>query len=916
MNATPTIKVESRSIVEDRSRQRRIKLALFCASIVLSVAAFVAIDYFYSASILGSAVSGGPHGLCFSRDPVRGFAFQPNCSCIRPWLGNSYEFDTNNLGFRDERVRDVPLASSRPRVLILGDSAPEGMTSWQDSFIGRVAGNFPQYEFLNGSVEGYSPSNYLNTERMVTQRGVAFDEVIVFIDMSDAQDEAAFFHDRDSSGAVATANGKQTKTSQYSQARLWINNHLLLTNDVFQFFEKTLIGLGGYHLDLGHGGNEFDLERSAWTYRKVSDTDPYETGYAPLGLEGGIAKEKAKMDVLWRELASRNIPISVVVYPWPAQLAHDTVDSRQVRIWQDWCQGKCKRFIDLFPAFFAIKDQCPRIQPGCWYLSHFIFGDTHYNSTGDAVVANVISKGLSEFPVTRAGEPTPAPALGEALSSSRVAAAQSSVDREMVVRALLYLLALIVTLIVMRNSRTRNLRQLVLLVVSYGLYVTWGAWFLAVLLASTVINFLLGRWMRRRQSASVLLAGLVFNLSLLATFKYLPGVAVSVPIASLHRFAHIALPLGISFWTFQAMSYLFDLYRGEELDPSFIEFALFMAFFPVTISGPICRMPEMLSQFRSERPPARSDIAQGLARIATGVLMMAIAQLLGRGIVNGQGINGGFDQLTGWSAVDVWCLAIGYGLQVFFDFAGYTHIAIGAAKMLGFTLPENFARPFSSTTPSIFWTRWHMSLSFWIRDYVFLPLAMFRREDWWRKFSLLLAMVLFGLWHGATIPFILFGCYHGALLIAHRLVQQGERRFNWQPTLKAWTAVSWLVTMALISLGWIFFRADSAAEAGQMFAALLSPATYFQHSLHSSLYAIVIGIAVAYAVTLWTLHWLDTFAHQPGTCPVSGRAYALLIIARERWLWLAPMWAAATVLVMTMMTSQTHAANVFLYRSF
>ncbi len=382
----------------DVKRQRRIKAALFLVSLLLSVTAFIAIDYAYSRAILGSAVSGGPHGFCFSRDAVRAFAFRPNCFCVRPWLGSSYEFNTNSLGFRDERVRDVPLTSSSPRILVLGDSAPEGMTSWQDSFIGRVAAKFRQYEFLNASVEGYSPSNYLNTARMLLQKGVDFDEAIVFIDISDAQDEAAFFQDTDSSGAVATATQKRTKSSWYSDARLWINNHLLLTNDVFQFIEKELVRLGWYHLDLGHGGNEFDLERSAWTYRNVSDTEPYETGYAPLGLERGIAKEKSKMDDLWRELQARNIPLSVVVYPWPAQIAHDSVDSRQVRIWREWCEGKCNRFVDLFPAFFAIKEQCPTLQPGCWYLSHFIFGDTHYNSAGDAVVAKVIAKSLEKRP--------------------------------------------------------------------------------------------------------------------------------------------------------------------------------------------------------------------------------------------------------------------------------------------------------------------------------------------------------------------------------------------------------------------------------------------------------------------------------------------------------------------------------------
>lgn len=378
-----------------------IKLTLFLVSLAVSVAAFVGVDYCYSKASLGSTAVHNANGLCFSRDPVRAFAFQPNCSCIRQWLGNSYEFKTNSLGFRDESIRKIPATDSRPRILILGDSAPEGMTDWHDSFIGRVAGNFPQYEFLNGSVEGYSPSNYLNTERMVVHNGIDFDEAIVFIDISDAQDEAAFFHDKDSSGAVGPPGRKISRSSMYSNVRLWIGNNLLLTSDVFQFFEKALIGLGWYHLDLGHGGNEFDLERSAWTYRTVSDSEPYETGYAPLGLERGIAKEKAKMDVLYGELRERNIPLSVVVYPWPAQLAHDNLDSREVRIWRDWCAGKCKRFVNLFPAFFAIKSHCSPTQPGCWYLNYFVFGDTHYNSVGNAVVADVLTRSLLQAPPTK-----------------------------------------------------------------------------------------------------------------------------------------------------------------------------------------------------------------------------------------------------------------------------------------------------------------------------------------------------------------------------------------------------------------------------------------------------------------------------------------------------------------------------------
>ena len=252
------------------------------------------------------------------------------------------------------------------------------------------------------------------------------------------------------------------------------------------------------------------------------------------------------------------------------------------------------------------------------------------------------------------------------------------------IREILYSLVFLVSVVVCVNVRSRRVRQSILLFGSYVLYLSWGVWFTGVLLTSTGMNFLLGRSLRQKPTWLTLTIGILLNLAFLGSFKYLPEVAVNLPIASLQTFAQLALPLGISFWTFQAMSYLFDLYRGEELDPSFVEFALYMAFFPVAISGPICRMPDMLPQFRSEKITSRSDIGRGFARIATGVLMMQLARLLGQGILSGDGINSGFDHATRWSGADVWCLGFGYGLQLFFDFAGYSHIAIGAAKALGF----------------------------------------------------------------------------------------------------------------------------------------------------------------------------------------------------------------------------------------
>jgi len=388
------------SVSHSRGRQLGKKLLLLLFSVLCCLGIFIGLDWVHSARVHRASVrkNGKGLGCLIFGDPVRYFALKPDCSSVRAWGGDTYQFATNSLGFRDEKIRDVPPSVAEPRILMLGDSFTESMVAWKDSYVGRIAAKFPQYEFLNGGVGGYSPSNYLNTARIVLSEGLDFDEAIVFIDISDAQDEAALFRDADRSGSVTLPERHYFYRNWYSKFRLGISENFLLTNYIFEFFEQNLVRFGYFHLDRGNSGNEFDLERSAWTYRQVSNSDPFETGFAPLGLEGGIAKEKAKMTLLWQELAKRNIPISVVVYPWPAQILHDTVDSRQVQIWREWCEGKCKRFITVFPAFFAAKDQCPRLQPGCWYMKYYIVGDIHYNAAGNAVVAEVVSKSLAETP--------------------------------------------------------------------------------------------------------------------------------------------------------------------------------------------------------------------------------------------------------------------------------------------------------------------------------------------------------------------------------------------------------------------------------------------------------------------------------------------------------------------------------------
>ena len=378
------------------------KILLLLASVFFCLLIFVGLDAIYSALSRKSSVP-TPAELfgCLTGDPVRGMSFQPNCTTTRAWGRERYQLNINSQGFRDETVREVPPTDPRPRILMLGDSFTESMGPWNTSYVGRLAAKFPQYEILNGGVGGYSPSNYLNTERIAVKSGLQFDEAIVFIDISDVQDEAALVHDVDLSGSIALAKNQYHYSSPYSKVRLFVSKYLVLTNYLWERVERIVVGRGHYYLDHGFNGNVFDLERSGWTYRKVVEDQPFELGFAPLGVEAGIAKEKHKMDLIYQDLAKRNIPISVVVYPWPAQLIYDKIDSREVQIWRDWCEGKCKRFVDVFPEFFAIRDQCPKWQPGCWYLNNWTFGDIHLNANGNAVVAEKVAKSLESVPAVK-----------------------------------------------------------------------------------------------------------------------------------------------------------------------------------------------------------------------------------------------------------------------------------------------------------------------------------------------------------------------------------------------------------------------------------------------------------------------------------------------------------------------------------
>jgi alginate O-acetyltransferase complex protein AlgI len=503
---------------------------------------------------------------------------------------------------------------------------------------------------------------------------------------------------------------------------------------------------------------------------------------------------------------------------------------------------------------------------------------------------------------------------------------------EITIQSLSVLLGIFLLCLGTRLLPFPKVRQWLLLLSSYLFYAHWEAGFLLVLVASSLMNYVWGSVLRHRPTALCLWIGITLNLLLLSFFKYLPSLLAAGTQGSWQPelLRQIVMPVGISFWTFQGLSYLFDIYREEELDPSLLEFCLYMAFWPTVLSGPVCRLPRMLPQFRQVSAFNWNDISTGMLRLIQGLIMkFVLAQILGTGLSPGEGVAAGFDQIKGgWGAIDVWLLSIGFGFQIFFDFAGYSHMVIGAARLFGIRVEENFDRPYLSTTPSVFWTRWHMSLSFWIRDYVFLPLAAMRRDRWWPYLALVLSMALFGLWHAAKATFILWGIYHGLLLVMHRLGQQMKRRSNFTCPPYLGVLISWATTFSLVSLGWILFRARDLDQALTMLRSVLLPSHYHQLALSANFYTLVSFVAAGYfAYGVMELIFLRYRAIYREKLSSNVRAVTrarpsviavelVEFFADRMWWWKTPIFLSLLVLGGIIVFARTSATETFIYTLF
>jgi len=352
-------------------------------------------------------------------------------------------------------------------------------------------------------------------------------------------------------------------------------------------------------------------------------------------------------------------------------------------------------------------------------------------------------------------------------------------------------------------------RDFLLLAASYFFYMSWNWKYAGLLAFSTIVDYsvglLLAREQRPRVRTYILIISLTSNLGLLALFKYynffidLSGTTIAMFGWDLSLLRHeLLLPVGISFYTFQTMSYTIDVYRGEHvLERNFLKFAVFVAFFPQLIAGPIVRAKQFLPQLHHLPNVTAERFHDGLLLVFKGLSKkILIADLLATLAVD--------NVFTHPLAFSSWDLLIGlyaYTFQIYYDFSGYSDIAIGLAKMLGYDLPQNFNRPYLSQTVREFWTRWHISLSTWLRDYLYISLGGNRVAPWRVKMNLMITMFLGGLWHGAALHFICWGVYHGLLLILARQgpTTEGVRNPAKKVLLQIWC-------FHLIAFGWLLFR--------------------------------------------------------------------------------------------------------------
>ncbi|HEX4590661.1 MAG TPA: MBOAT family protein [Gemmataceae bacterium] len=437
-----------------------------------------------------------------------------------------------------------------------------------------------------------------------------------------------------------------------------------------------------------------------------------------------------------------------------------------------------------------------------------------------------------------------------------------------------------IVLAVYHLARTRTTKYRLLLAASWIFYLSWNPWFLWVIIFPTVVDYFAGLLIEAAPTPGRrrlwLAASIVANLGLLAGFKYTKFVVENacgvVGWTAPPWVEHIILPLGISFHTFQGISYTLDVYRRKiAAVRSFTDFALFVAFFPQLVAGPIVRAVEFLPQMVTPPRVSASQVVEGFHYFIVGLFKKVfIADQLATFV------DAVFKDPTRYGAATHRWAVVAYACQIYCDFAGYSDMAIGCAKWFGFELPENFRLPYLSRSIGEFWRRWHITLSTWMRDYLYISLGGSRQGGTRTAMNLIATMTLCGLWHGASWNYVLWGFYNGVLLAGHRIWDRaltGRAAFDGVRSTALYQAVAWAATMLQVLTGLVLVRSESWAGCWLVQGSLVGRAVSGTYSL-PALVPLLIGLV---ALGHWLGGWRGVRAGLELPAPLRAGVYVAAV---------------------------------------
>ncbi len=442
----------------------------------------------------------------------------------------------------------------------------------------------------------------------------------------------------------------------------------------------------------------------------------------------------------------------------------------------------------------------------------------------------------------------------------------------------------------------RRLKMLLVIAFSLYFYYKSGGACVLILCGVCLSDYLLGRWLGAARGnalrRSIVALNVLINTGMLVYFKYfnLLADALCSIVGSSFDPLDIILPAGISFFTFRSISYMVDIYRGD-LEPcrSLLDYTFFLTFFPPLLAGPVVRAKDMLGQIAGNPTATPAMISEGLFLIMTGLVKkVVIADYISANFVDrifeNPALYTGFENLMG---------AVGFTVQLYCDFSGYSDMAIGLALLLGYRFKENFAAPFKSQSPTEFWRRWHISLSTWLRDYVYIPLGGNRKGRARAYFNQFITMVIGGLWHGASWMYVIWGAYHGLLLVIHKAVRQVWRLPESARGRLDIRVANIVVTFALVVIGFTVFRAPSLETVGVMFSQIvndfhLSVAPQFVEGYLLIVAALTIGLAAHFSPREWTTGSTEAYVAMPVLWQALLLAAVIFLVIQTRQSELVP----------------------------